>query len=80
MSKRDKIHHPVCRALENDGWEIISDPYVMKVLGVKFQVDLEAIKWIGLEKENLHVLIEIKSLTDYSVVNEFSRANEKSFL
>lgn len=74
MAKRDDIHYSVCRALERDNWKILADPFILKVLGVKFEVDLEAEKWVGVEKENLHILIEIKSLTNYSVVHEFSKA------
>jgi hypothetical protein len=42
MAAKDKYHQQVRRALEKDGWTITHDPYILKMVGVNFPIDLGA--------------------------------------
>ncbi|NJK82984.1 MAG: hypothetical protein HC912_03355 [Saprospiraceae bacterium] len=68
---RDKIHYSVKSALENDGWEIKKDPFLIKLKDVTVQVDLEAEKFFEVEKAGKRILVEIKSLEKTSILYEF---------
>jgi Holliday junction resolvase-like predicted endonuclease len=58
---KDLYHYIVREALEKDGWTIINDPYVLKVGGLKMEIDLAAEKVIAATKENEKIIVEIKS-------------------
>jgi hypothetical protein len=45
---KDLYHHIVREALEKDGWAIVNDPFVLKVGGLKMEVDLAAEKIIAI--------------------------------
>jgi ferric iron reductase protein FhuF len=74
MAAKDKYHHQVRRALEKEGWTITHDPYMLKMEGVNFPIDLGAEKLIAAEKENDKIVVEIKSFLTESVPNEFHTA------
>ena len=73
MSRRDFIHVAVREALENDGWSITDDPYIIELTFEEnfFSVDLGASKILNAFKGDEKVLIEIKSLNKESIINEF---------
>jgi ferric iron reductase protein FhuF len=74
MAAKDKYHQQVRRALEKDGWTITHDPYILKMVGVNFPIDLGAEKLIAAEKENEKIVVEIKSFLSESMPNEFHTA------
>ena len=74
MAAKDKYHQQVLRALEKEGWIITHDPYILKMEGVNFPIDLGAEKLIAAEKGNEKIVIEIKSFLSESVPNEFHTA------
>jgi XisH protein len=84
MALRDAIHNAVKQALIKDGWKITNDPYVI-AYGERFLfVDLGAEdtqdpnelvgNFIGAEKENLQIAVEIKELRGHSVIVELEQA------
>jgi hypothetical protein len=75
MSARDQIHSPVKSALLKTDWLVTDDPYVISY-GERFLfVDLGAeSQFIGAEKENCRIAIEIKELRGRSVIAELEQA------
>jgi XisH protein len=75
MPSRDSIHDPVKVALCKTGWNITADPYVISY-GERFLfIDLGVeSRFIGIEKENCHIAIEIKELRGRSVIAELEQA------
>ena len=75
MSARDKIHNPVKSALRKTDWLVTDDPYVISY-GERFLfVDLGAeSQFIGAEKENCRIAIEIKELRGRSIIAELEQA------
>jgi XisH protein len=71
---RDRFHYIVRNALEKDGWEITSDPYVINIDDVDFEIDLAAEQLLGAQKEGQKIAIEIKSFISPSNVSEFHTA------
>lgn len=71
---KDFYHEKVKRALENDGWEITNDPYILESGKIKYQVDLGAEKLFGAVKGKEKILVEVKSFVGPSDINEFHRA------
>lgn len=51
---KDIYHYIVREALEKENWEITQDPYRLKTLKVKYEIDLGAEKIFAAEKENSH--------------------------
>ncbi len=75
MPSRDAIHDPVKAALQQDGWTITDDPYVISY-GERFLfVDLGiAGRFIGAERDNYRIAIEIKELRGKSPIAELEQA------
>lgn len=73
MSRRDFIHVAVREALENGGWEITDDPFLidLKFEETSFNVDIGAQKLISASKGNKEIAVEIKTLGEVSVINTF---------
>ena len=66
------IFHPIVReALEKDGWIITDDPYLLRVKGRNYEVDLGAEQLVAAEKGLTKIAIEIKSFTLPSFPYEF---------
>ena len=74
MAAKDKYHVQVRHALEKEDWTITHDPYFLKLEGVNYPVDLGAEKMIAAQKENMKILVEIKSFLAESIPNEFHTA------
>ncbi len=71
MSRKDRFHHAVRRALEKDGWIITHDPLYLSVGNVNMQIDLGAEKLIAAEKDNQKIAVEIKSFLRTSKITDF---------
>lgn len=74
MAAKDKYHVQVRHALEKEDWIITHDPYFLKLEGVNYPVDLGAEKMIAAQKENIKILVEVKSFLAESIPNEFHTA------
>ncbi len=74
MAARDKYHFELRQALENDGWVITHDPYVLEMAETSYEVDLGAEKVIAAEKEGIKIAIELKSFLGESLAYDFHEA------
>lgn len=84
MPQKDSIHQAVKQALIKDGWEITADPYVITYgerflfvdLGAEESEQTEALvgNFIGAERANVRIAVEIKELRGQSVIVELEQA------
>lgn len=74
MPRKDLYHKPVRTALENDGWTITADEYVVQYKGKQVYVDLAAEKVIVAEKGKQQIAVEIKVFGTPSPMTELERA------
>ncbi len=70
---KDIYHNLVKEALENEGWTITQDPFNLYYGGglKKIAADLGAEKWIVAEKDLQKIVVEVKSFSQVSLINEF---------
>jgi XisH protein len=71
MVARDAFHNAVKHGLIKDGWTITHDPLVLRFYGKNLYADLGAEKFIGAEKSNQKIAVEVKSFTGNSEITEF---------
>ena len=79
MSRRDKLHFPVRRALEKDGWTITDDELKLEYEGVLLSADLGAERFAaerGLEK----IAVEVKDFSHFSAASELEKAIGQLFI
>ncbi|WP_009632937.1 XisH family protein [Synechocystis sp. PCC 7509] len=74
MSARDKFHHLVRTALENEGWTITHDPYHIDLGFFDFYIDLGAERLIAATREGEIIAVEIKTFLASSTISEFHTA------
>jgi XisH protein len=73
MSRRDRSHESLRRALEKDGWRITADPLVLQLEGTDLKADLGAEKTFAAEKDGRKIAIELKEFTAVSGVSELEK-------
>lgn len=71
---KDLFHQMVKEILEQDGWKITDDPYILKAEDIKYDVDLGAEKLIAAQKDVSKILIEVKSFLRQSKTYEMHGA------
>ncbi|MBD2605176.1 XisH family protein [Scytonema hofmannii FACHB-248] len=74
MSAKDRFHVAVKQALQKELWVITADPLIIKIEGVKFEIDLAAEKILGAEKAGLKIAVEVKSFLSSSAITDFQVA------
>ncbi|MEG3899577.1 MULTISPECIES: XisH family protein [unclassified Microcoleus] len=74
MAARDLFHDAVKKALQKEEWEITADPLIVKIQGVKFEIDLAAEKILVAEKLGQKIAVEIKSFLNNSAITDFHLA------
>lgn len=79
MARLDKYHLNIKSALENDGWEVTHDPYVLKLKDDygkvnNFPIDLGAEKVIAAERGTEKIAVEVKTFESSSIINEYHKA------
>jgi hypothetical protein len=74
MSRKDRFHQAVKRALEKDGWTITHDPLPLNVGLLRLAVDLGAEKLIIAQKQNQKIAVEVKSFLRTSKITDFYHA------
>ena len=74
MSARDRFHDAVKQALLKEQWIITADPLMLKIEGVKFEIDLAAERILAAEKEGRKIAVEIKSFLSNSAIADFHLA------
>lgn len=58
---RDLFHQLVRDALEVEGWRITYDPLVLRVGGVRLEIDLAAEQVFAAERGTEYIAVEVKS-------------------
>jgi len=71
---RDIIHYAVKAALINDGWIITADPFTIKDEDATVFADLAAERVVAAEKAGHKIIVEIKSFTGPSAMQDFKEA------
>jgi hypothetical protein len=74
MPRKDTHHAAVRKALENDGWTITHDPMTISLPDMDLFVDLGIERFVGAQKGNRKIAIEIKSFGRNDRINKFYEA------
>ena len=74
MARRDIIHAPVKNALIKDEWQITAAPYRIIYKDATLEADMRADKLLIATRENLSIIIEVKSFLQRSFIHEFLAA------
>jgi hypothetical protein len=74
---RDLIHQACREALEKEGWTITHDPFVLKLGGVRMEMDLAAEQVFAAEKGPERIIVEVKSFIGKSKLTDFYEAKGK---
>jgi len=74
MPAKDIYHEPVKKALINDGWRIIADPFIIKYKDAELYADLAAEQIIAAELQGKRIVVEIKSFLGKSPMTDFHHA------
>ena len=74
MPRKDTHHEAVRKALENDGWTITHDPMTISLSDMDLFVDLGVERFVGAQKGNEKIAIEIKTFGRNDRINKFYEA------
>ncbi|MBD2774288.1 XisH family protein [Iningainema tapete] len=74
MAAKDLFHDAVKQALIKEQWIITADPLIIKIEGVKLEIDLAAEKVFAAEKAGRKIAVEIKSFLNPSAITDFHSA------
>lgn len=74
MSRKDLFHDVVRKALEQEGWLITHDPYLVLFGEQKLQIDLAAEMPLAAEREGQKIAVEIKSFVGESAITDLYNA------
>jgi XisH protein len=74
---RDLFHQVVREALEADGWTITADPFIIKTIGLRLEVDLAAEQVFAAERGKEEIVVEVKSFLSKSKLADFYEAKGK---
>lgn len=74
MPARDRLHEHVRNALRRDGWTITHDPLHLRWGTKDMYVDLGAERFLGAEKGDRKIAVEIKTFTGPSMMQSLEQA------
>jgi hypothetical protein len=75
MSRKDKFHEAVKRALEKEDWLITHDPFIIQISEtVKLKIDLGAETVIAAQRNTDKIAVEVKNFATDSEISEFHTA------
>ena len=74
MPARDHLHEHVRKALVSDGWTITHDPLRLRWGKKDVYVDLGAERFVGAQKGEIRIAVEIQSFTGPSPVDALEKA------
>jgi hypothetical protein len=74
MPRRDTHHEAVRHALIKDGWTITHDPMTISLPDIDLFVDLGLERFVGAQKGNQKIAIEIKTFARNDRINKFYEA------
>ncbi|GEM_PF-27365 len=80
MPAKDLYHDIVKEALIKDGWTITDDPLILPAGFTNVFIDLGAERFIGAEKGNEKIAVEIKSFLSKSNLRDFQQAIGQFFV
>jgi hypothetical protein len=71
---KNLFHNAVKQALLKDQWVITADPLIIRIEGVKLEIDLAAEKVFAVEKAGQKIAVEIKGFLNPSTITDFHAA------
>jgi XisH protein len=71
---RDLFHNSAKKSLENDGWEVTHDPFLIPINSRGIYADLGAERTLAAQKGKELIVVEIKSFIGLSVITDFYKA------
>ena len=71
---RDRFHGTVRRALEQEGWTITADPYIVRFDRTAIEIDLAAQQFLTAERLEQKIAVEVKSFLGPSRMYDFHLA------
>ncbi|MBC1195379.1 XisH family protein [Microcystis aeruginosa BLCCF158] len=71
---KDLFHDAVKQALLKEQWVITADPLIIRIEGVKLEINLAADKVFAAEKLGRKIAVEIKSFLNPSTITDFHAA------
>ena len=74
MAAKDAIYDKVKQALINDGWQILAEHYTIKYGDDQVFVDLAAQQSITAEKAGRKIMVEVKSFSGRSAIQDLKVA------
>jgi hypothetical protein len=74
---RDRIHYIVREALEKEGWLITHDPLILRLGGLRMEIDLAAEQVFAAERGEEQIAVEVKSFLSKSKLADFYEAKGK---
>ena len=74
MARLDKIHDKVKAALIKDGWTITHDPFTIEFKKLILFADLGAEKMFSAERDGRKIVVEVKSFSQISKVQDLKLA------
>lgn len=74
MPPLDAIHDAVKNALRKDGWTITADPHTIRYAELTLLPDLAAERPLAAERGRDRIVVEIKSFTGESAIQDFKLA------
>jgi hypothetical protein len=74
MPAKDIFHENLKKALEKDGWLITDDPLILKWGAKDLYIDIGAEKFLGAEKQDRKIAVEVKSFVGLSEVEDLKNA------
>lgn len=80
MPAKDFYHDAVKEALIKEGWTITDDPLILPAGFTNVFIDLGAERFIGAEKGNEKIAVEIKSFLSKSGLKDFQNAIGQFFV
>jgi len=74
VARLDKIHDKVKAALIKDGWTITHDPFTIEFKKLILFADLGAEKMFSAERDGRKIVVEVKSFSQISKVQDLKLA------
>jgi hypothetical protein len=71
---KDAIHEAVKKAITDDGWKILADPFRMDYGSYRLFADLAAERTLAAERDGRKIIVEIKTFSERSFIKAFQQA------
>lgn len=71
---KDAIHEAVKKAITDDRWKILADPFRMDYGSYRLFADLAAERTLAAERDGRKIIVEIKTFSERSFIKAFQQA------